>query len=1276
MLPVLLAALAAVTLLLTAQGGAPLQLLAALLFAVSTLALAGWFWWTLSAADGRLLTGRRIAYQRHLDQIRRQARVFAAAQRSAELWHHPDPPALLSLIRTSRLWERRPADPDFAVLRLGLGDQPLAATLHPTAPAPAPPPMADRPPVDAISADALGRLLRVHRTVPALPMVVPLRSVARIRLEGDQSACRAMATAMVLQAAGWHAPTEFRIALCVDDDGLAAWDWLKWIPHLADPTVPPTDLPRFAVAGDLGVIEALLREELADRPWAGSADSDGTADSDGSEGAEPGHILVVVDGGGAGGRRLADAGGVAGVTVIDVRGTLDASATPRQLRLRVTVDDVLAVTVDDDGRERVDHLGTPDQVRPAEAAATARGLAATRLVIDGADHPLWSPTSLAEVIGVANPRALNTSALWRPRPDRDRLRVAIGVDLTGQAVDIDLKDATRGGMGPHGLVVGHPGSGKSELLRTIVLGLAITHPPDYLNVLLVDVPGRGTFDALRALPHTAAVVDGLITEPGMADRLGIALAGELHRRRQLFPVADTGTPVPDLLIVIDDCGDLLAAHPELRVLLAEIGGAGGALGLHLLLSITEPTVELLDALAPHLQYRIALHMASVALSRLVIGTGDAAALPRRPGVGYLSAGRDRLVRFTAASVSSPPRSPSSVTGPRGWAHPQAFRLAAAPLPADPAGMAAVGTVPAGGELRRRERALIDVAVAQLTGSGVPAHEIWLPPLDEPPTLDLLLPRGFVRETADGSAGLRTAATGAAFLQVPLGWVDRPFDQTRDLLTIDLSGAAGPLAIVGAPGSGRSTAVRSLICGLALTHSPRLVQVYCLDFGDGDLDTLLRLPHVGGVADHTSPERVRRTVGMLTATLRARENAGQRALLAPGERSSPAPDDDLPVELLLVVDGCDALLDTFAAVEAPLIELAARGRHHGIHLVLTTRGLPAPGALDELMGARIELRLDNPAQSRIDPVQAARIPVQRPGRGLSSSRLQILTALPRIDGKADTDALAVATEQLVDLVAARWPGESAPAVRVLPTVVRRADLPADLDPALGYPLGLDTDLEPILWDPRTDQHLLIFGGPESGKTSVLRGLIGQISARHGPAEARFILLDPRRRLLGTPQRASQVIATAGTANEAVSVARSAAVRLRARLPTPSMTWEDIASRHWWGSTADIYLVIDDYDQFKAAAPLAELIPLLGRSADIALHVIIARAALGGSRAMAEPVYATLADADAPALVLSGPASEGTIYGRTGMTDRPPGRGVWVPRRGPEVLMQALLEPQEW
>jgi S-DNA-T family DNA segregation ATPase FtsK/SpoIIIE len=1298
--------LAAMVLIFSA-GGTSTQVAAGVLFGVSALAMAGGQLARTSGDRSRRIADDRRDYLRHLAKVRRAARSAATEQAEALFWLHPDPRGLLSLIRTSRLWERRPTDPDFASVRLGLGDQALALDLH----------LGEATTVDGadfVSATALRRLLRAHGTVRGLPVALDLRSFGVVRLEGNPVACREMAGAMVLQAITWHAPTEFRIALCADAPGMRAWDWLKWAPHLADPSVPPTDLPRFTVAPTLAGLEQLLSDELAGRHPA-SVTTDHLPDRS--------HIVVIVDGGVGTGGQLAQVPGPAGVTVIDLSGALAAPPGSRGLRLRVTEGDVVTVTVDRVGHEVLSHIGTPDRISKAEAAAVCRAVAAVRMPDDvDSDQPLTTSTGLPDLIGVANIRTLTPRSSWLPRPVRDRLRVAIGVGTNGQAVELDIKEAAQGGMGPHGLVVGATGSGKSELLRTLVLGLAITHPPDYLNFVLVDFKGGATFDKLEALPHISAVITNLADELGLVDRMNDAINGELNRRMELLRSAGSFASlrdyeqaraqgadlpaIPTLLIVVEEFSELLTAKPDFLDLFISIGRMGRSLGVHLLLASQRLEEGKLRGLDTYLSYRIGLKTFSAAESRIVLGSPDAFELPTAPGNGYLKFDTTGLVRFKAAFVSGPVRETRVGADHLGWVGPQAFRLTPPPATSPPtlgraftpedqalapgdggpsaiveARPAAPATPTAPARLEERGTAaptLLEVAVSRLAGSGVPAHEVWLPPLTEPPSLDLLLPRGSVR--ASNSAPDSPAAP-PAFLQVPLGWVDKPFEQTRGLLTVDLSGPAGNAAVVGAPQSGKSTALRSLICALALTHTPDEVQIYCLDFGGGSLSSLGGLPHVGVVAGRLQPELVLRTVGMVGRILTEREGRfaaeGINSLAHWREHVAAGSSGDGHGDVILVIDGWAAFREFFEPLEAAITSMAARGLNYGLHLVVAAgRWAEIRPALRDLIGTRIELRLGDPLDSEIDAKRAAGVPENRPGRGLSREGLHLLTAVPRIDGIGSTDGLAAATADLVQVVATRSAGTSAPPVRLLPTIVRPTDLRADLDPAVGYPLGLDEDLEPVFWNPDTDQHLLIFGAEQSGRTTVLRQLMRQIAARHGLDGARFIVFDAQRQLLDLPFRPGQLIASATTGRDAAGVVAANVEPLQSRLPTAAMTRQEIASRAWWGSPADIYLVVDNYERIAGNAPLAPLIPLIDHSADIALHLIIARQTRGASRAVFDGIYATLKDIGAPALVLSGPDAEGTIYGRTRVTDRPPGRGVWVPRRGAEVLMQATLDPQEW
>lgn len=320
--------------------------------------------------------------------------------------------------------------------------------------------------------------------------------------------------------------------------------------------------------------------------------------------------------------------------------------------------------------------------------------------------------------------------------------------------------------------------------------------------------------------------------------------------------------------------------------------------------------------------------------------------------------------------------------------------------------------------------LLSVAVERLLGAGPPAHEVWLPPLDLPATLDQILPP----LTPDPERGLTTAdAPDRGRLKVPIGIVDRPFDQLRDLLTVDLSGVGGHIAVAGGPQSGKSTMVRTILASLALTHTPREVQFYCLDFGGGTLSGLAGLPHMGGVAARMDGERVGRTIAEVTTLLAAREKfflehgidsmATFRRRRAAGE--FPAEDHG---DVFLVIDGWSTVRQDYDRHIPTFGAIAARGLNYGVHLIVTTaRWVELPSAVRDQAGTHLELRMGDAMDSEIDIRRAATVP-RVPGRGLTrDGKLHYLTALPRIDGGERTDDLTEGVAGLVAAVRESWSG---------------------------------------------------------------------------------------------------------------------------------------------------------------------------------------------------------------------------------------------------------------
>jgi S-DNA-T family DNA segregation ATPase FtsK/SpoIIIE len=518
------------------------------------------------------------------------------------------------------------------------------------------------------------------------------------------------------------------------------------------------------------------------------------------------------------------------------------------------------------------------------------------------------------------------------------------------------------------------------------------------------------------------------------------------------------------------------------------------------------------------------------------------------------------------------------------------------------------------------------------------------------------------------------------LRVPVGVVDRPYEQSRELLVADLLGAEGHVGIAGAPQSGKSTLLRTLMLSLALTHTPRDVQFFCLDFGGGLVSTA-GLPHVGSTGTRLDRDRVLRTVEEVAQLIEVREArfaelglesmAGYRAARARGAFEDPFGD------LFLVVDGWATLRQDFEDLEGRVNDIAARGLSFGVHLVAAAvRWSEFRPRLRDLFGTKLELRLGDPMESEIGSRPAGTVP-QQPGRGLTKSGHHFLAALPRLDGAAGTEDLTTATKTAASELDLFWTGPRAPGVRMLPTRLPAGQLPAptgDLRMCLGWD---EKRLAPVWHDFEQSPHLLVFGDDETGKTNALRLAIRAITDRHSPAEARILLGDPGRglhQLVPEEYRVGYAVDTDSLA----SLAGSAAVSMTARLPGPDVTPEQLQRRDWWHGPK-LFVVIDDYDLFTtgngAGGPLGPLVRLFGSSAHIGLRVVLARSASGAMRAMMDPVLRRLWELNSPALLLSYPKEEGKFIGEAKPRTLPAGRAQLVTRRDIRLIQTGLVGVDE-
>ncbi|MYR94055.1 MULTISPECIES: type VII secretion protein EccCa [unclassified Streptomyces] len=1233
---------------------------------------------------------QREAYLAYVEELREELSAEERERRERADVLNPPPYALYDIVRDpARLWERRRVDDDFLRVRVGTGEMPVRDLQI------AEPGSSVLTPPDLFMLNEASALVKRFRNGTELPLTVPLDRIGNVSVIGPREDCLRVARALLVQTAALHAPDDVAIALAAPGDRMADWEWAKWLPHLLDTEQFDGPVAARRIAPSAPQLARQLGPELRRRASYAAEVRRGLAGRDAL--SMNSRLLVVTDGHGEDAVDLPrpdDAVGLSemGVTVLHL---LERRVQePGQVSVRITVDGTDVVIEDLRAPEPLEAHGSVDEAGIPFAEGLARMLAPLRLSAESlADAPLSGPVEFAAMLGIDDVARLDMDRLWSPRGERAFLRVPIGISDSHEPVLLDLKESSELGMGPHGLCVGATGSGKSELLRTLVLALVATHPPEDLALVLVDYKGGATFAPFAELPHVAGVITNLENQAGLVERVHSSLAGEVKRRQQALKdagnVADIGDyaalraekrpdldPLPHLFVVIDEFGELLTAKPDFIDLFLSIGRIGRSIGVHLLLSSQRIEGGKLKGLDTYLSYRLGLRTFSADESRTVLDTTDAFHLPPLPGFGYLKVDTSHYARFKAGYVSGGYRGPvrsteAEETGPLALPY-EAFNTLAGP------GEAQQAPEPAS---RRRETGPTElgVMVDQLTGAAAPVRSIWLPPLPTATALDT------VAGPLDiGPRGMRLAGAGPSGrpLRVPLGLLDDPAKQWQGKWFLDLTVAGGHAAVIGGPQSGKTTLLRTLVLSLALTHTPREVGVYGLDLVGGGLQALSGLPHVGGIAGRADRERAARTVEEVRTMLALREDLFRehgidsveqlRTLHAAGRLPELA-----SAEILLVIDGFGALRDDFDELDDAIADILKRGGGYGIHVVAgMLRWNDVRIATQSNFGTRVELRLNDPSESSIDRKLAETLSPDEPGRVLTDGKLFAQVALPRTDGVADTADLGAVLERTARSVRATWSGEVAQPVRVLPHILEPQSLPGPAAEPTRVPIGLDQSaLAPVLLDLfQHDQHLLVLGDSECGKTNLLRTVAHGLIDRYGEDELVFAVMDPRRSLRGAvPEEFNGGYAY--NPKLCMGLSMGIATELEKRLPDENARLEDLEPGNW-GKGPRIVVLVDDYDVLTTAgqSPLAAFLPYIPSAVDIGLHFVLTRRVAGASRGMYEPLVQGLRESGASALLMAGDRSEGQLFPGVYASQQAPGRGVFIRRGQPNRLIQTVYAPR--
>ena len=643
-----------------------------------------------------------------------------------------------------------------------------------------------------------------------------------------------LARALLCQAAVLHGPADLTVAVLTEPDGREDWDWVKWLPHARD------------AGGAVG-------RQLAVGATAGGALAAELADRDEDD---PRQVLAVLDspalieGRGAAGRALLRAGErVSGIVIARTSERLPAACT------------TVVELADEAGEARLLRPQTGQRIDPLLVAGmspeAARECAIALARFEDADlqvagGALPDHVGLLSLLGIGEPDPADLRRRWAASAGEISLVTRFALSEDGP-LDIDLVSD-----GPHGLVAGTTGAGKSELLRSLVAALAAAHPPTRVNFVLIDYKGGSAFGECAELPHTVGMVTDLDEQLG--ERALLSLEAELryrervlreHRATDLIEydrlVAQGGTgppgPLPRLLVVIDEFATLASELPDFVPSLVGIAQRGRSLGVHLLLATQRPSGAVNENIRANTNLRICLRVQTPQDSTDVIDSPAAAKIPRnQPGRAQVRLGPSELIPVQTALVSG-------IT-----AGPAAAAVSTEPFVVTGDGDRQNGSgadAAAVSDLERLVRAATDAFAQERT-----LRRPWLPPLPGEVGLDELLAMGAPR-----------ALGGEQGLVIPLALADDPEAQAQYPIGWNLG--AGNLLMYGIGGSGTTTALSTLALALAQTSDPARLHLYVMDFGAGELGALAQLPHVGAVIGAAEHERQRRLLRRLRGELGVR-----------------------------------------------------------------------------------------------------------------------------------------------------------------------------------------------------------------------------------------------------------------------------------------------------------------------------------------------------------------------------------------------------------------------
>lgn len=1160
---------------------------------------------------------RKDKYFEALFYLRRDLQQMRDRQKDTLIQIHPAISACSERIARMdrKLWERTPNDSDFLTLRLGVGIEPFRVEIK-----------AGKSQINMENDPLVYEPLRIaedFKTVYDVPVCLPLFNSGTAGFVGERREVLQSARALITQIVTHHSYDEVKLIAIFPQEELAEWEWMKWLPH----TWNENRQKRFIACEKASSHQILsdLHDILKGREFQ--------PENSGSPGGIrlPYYIFLLGD------MNLLENEPIMnylshnsqslGVSSVFLFNRMEY--LPRDCRVIVELASKTGKMINREYSSNFINFN-PDRVQTADAEVLARRMSPIRIKQLSASTNIPNTLTLMQLFDKAKVEEIDVSASWKTNKPYPSMAVPFGVKLGNEKVMLDIHER---GHGPHGLVAGTTGSGKSELLQSYIASLAVNFHPHDVAFVLIDYKGGGMANLFKDLPHLI----GTITNLGgnQTTRALVSIQSELKKRQailgehgvnhidsyqKLYHNKQADEPLPHLIIIVDEFAELKKEQPEFMRELVSAARVGRSLGVHLILATQKPAGVVDDQIWSNSKFKICLKVQDPGDSKEVIKRPDASNITL-PGRAYLQVGNNEIFELLQSAWSGAPYS---------------FDGSSKINTAD------ISEVELDGRRRRLRTQVQSVESARtITQLEVLIKHIgdiaekegavrlagpWMPPLPEKLLLEDI--RGKVSQTVKSGWNGEGWLPYDSWMCSPIGLLDNPVQQSQVPLFVDL-GRDGHLSVYGSPGTGKTTFLQTLVTSLAMAHSPEELNIYILDFGGRTLNVFTELPHVGGVVMPDEGERVKKvlssTLKIMDERKKAFVNNGVSSIQAYREVTGGS-----TAAVCIIIDNYPAFAENYPMEEDTLVQITREGGNLGIHVVLTCNS--ATGIRFKLTSnfkTAIALQMTDKSDYTVLVGRTGGLePAPVNGRGLIRGvpPLEFQTALP-VDGDTEIERTN-AMKLLVNEMTLAWKGKRARTIPVIPDEVYLKDLVLQDDviekcsgSTLLVPIGLNmSQLETAFVDFNDIQHIIVAGQMQSGKTSVLRAILIQMAEKINPDLLNIYILDSRRmefRIFKDLQGFRQFINTQEQLREAVTKIRDEVEAVKAEMTKARLENEDSFQESVFMKDKPRHIiVIDDFvDLSQLLAPDIKDIfdKLIRRERGMGFHMLVGggTADIGGS-----------------------------------------------------------------